>query len=53
MYSAIAGVKEFSKNFEFLAVTDPSKITMHQLNLESLPALVGGLPAEEDPKSKE
>ena len=53
IYSAIAGIKEFGKDFEFLAVTDPSKLTMHQLNIERLPALIGGLPTEQDPKTKE
>lgn len=53
MFSAIAGNKEFAKNFEFIAVSDPSKITQQQLNIQSLPALIGGFPAEDNEKTQE
>ena len=46
-FTAVSGEKEFSKNFEFIAVMDPSPLTKKNFQIQSLPLTIGALPPQD------
>lgn len=53
-YRVVSNMPEFQKHFEFIAVTDPTPLTLKQFQLDKVPVLFGTIPSDVDsPLSKD
>lgn len=48
-FKAVSTNPKFAKNFEFIALKNPGKLTLQQFQVPKLPVILGGIPPQENP----